>query len=110
MLEKLLEVGPEGTWRVYLTEKGGGEHTRDFESRRKANHYLRRRHDSVVSYKAYLVEDDGAETFIREGRFKPRSDEWHRRDKARLRRKQRARRRAREAAKLEALAQRPTRW
>ena len=84
---------------------------KEFECRRSANKYIHKRHDSVVSYKAYLLVGQAElGIFIKEGVFKPRTAEWHRRDKALLRRKKRARRRAREAAKLEALAQRPVRW
>lgn len=101
---------PEGKRIVYLVEREGGMHTREFENRRKCHKYLRNRHDSVVSYKEYLITVDGKETFVKEGTFKPRTAEQKRKSRAKLRRKRRARQRTREAAKREMQSNRPTKW
>ena len=62
---------PEGKRIVYLVEREGGIHTKEFGNRRKCRKYLKRRHDSVVSYKEYLITEDGRETFVKEGTFSP---------------------------------------
>lgn len=97
---------PEGKRIVYLKERGGGIHTKEFETRKSCRKYLGRHHDSVVSYEVYIVNEDGSETFIKNGTFNPRTKAEKRKSLAKLRRK----RKAREVAKRERQEQRPTIW
>lgn len=102
---------PEGRRIVYLKERGGtGVHTKEFDTRKQCNKYLGRHHDSVVAYVEHLVNDDGTETFIKKGKFHPRTEQERQRDRAKLRCKRRARQRAKEAAEKEQQALRPTKW
>ena len=97
---------PEGKRIVYLKEREGGMHSKEFDTRKKCNKYLGRHHDSVVSYEVYLVNEDGSETFIKKGTFNPRTKAEKRKSLAKLHRKHKAR----EESKREHQEQRPTIW
>lgn len=100
----------ELTRMVYLKERGGGIHTKEFDTKKKCHKYLRRHHDSVIAYEEYLVNEDGSEMFVKKGQFTPRTENEKRKARSRLRRKRRARERAkaREREGLQSL--RTARW
>ena len=100
------QTEPDGKRIVYLKERDGGIHTKEFETRKSCRKYLGRHHDSVVSYEVYIVNEDGSETFIKKGTFNPRTKAEKQKSLAKLRRK----RKAREVAKRERQEQRPTIW
>lgn len=101
---------PEGKRIVYLQERDGGIRRKEFETGRRCRKYLGRHHDSVVAYDVYVLNEDGTETFVKTGKFAPRTERERQKDRAKLRRKRRARKVAKEAAKKEQLALRPTKW
>ena len=100
----------EGKRIVYLKEREGGIHTKEFDTRRQCRKYLGRHHDSVVAYEEYLVTEDGSETFWTKGSFTPRTKAEKQKNRARRRRKCRARQRAREKERMERQSLRPTKW
>lgn len=103
-------IKPEGKRIVYLKEREGGIHTREFATGKQCRKYLGRHHDSVVSYEEYLVNEDGSETFLKKGMFTPRTKAEKQKSRAKLRRKCRARQRAREKERMERQSLRPTKW
>lgn len=103
-------IEQEGKRIVYLKEREGGIHTKEFETRKQCNKYLKRHHDSVVAYEEYVVNEDGSETFVKKGSFNPRTSAEKQKSRAKLRRKRRARQRAREKEKMERQSLRPSRW
>jgi len=111
-IEKLIDPPnePEGKRIVYLKECEGGIHTKEFDTGKQCRKYLGRHHDSVVAYEEYVVNEDGSETFVKKGRFTPRTKAEKQKSRAKLRRKRRARQRAREKEKMERQHLRPTKW
>jgi len=103
-------TAPEGKRIVYLKEREGGIHTREFATGKKCRKYLGRHHDSVVAYEEYLVNEDGSETFLKKGSFTPRTKAEKQKSRAKRRRKSRARQRAREKERMERQSLRPTKW
>jgi len=83
-------------WVAVLTEREGGTHEKVFDKTKPCAKYLNRHHDSVVSYRLYLISGE-ERIFSKEGQFKPRTKEELVKSRARLRRKRRARQRARKA-------------
>ena len=98
---------PKAKRILYLTEREGGIHTKTFETPKASKKYIKRHHDSVVAYKEFAVAEDGTETFVKEGTFKPRTKAEIQKSKARLRASRRRRKRERAKASCPL---RPTEW
>ena len=89
---------------LLLRTKEGDYIEKEFESAQKSRKYVKRHHDSVVSYREFAEMKEGERVFIREGVLRPRT----RKEKAKMRAKWR--RKKEERARREAAKPRNIRW
>lgn len=89
---------------LVLRTKEGDYIEKEFESAQKSRKYVKRHHDSVVSYREFAETEEGERVFIQEGVLRPRT----RKEKAKMRAKWRRKKEERE--RREAAKPRNIRW